>query len=66
MRIMFESFMSNLSCAHPDRTREKAREYANRVWMESEENRIINITESLNKWGTVVTVWYEADRKVEV
>ncbi len=66
MRIWFESFMSLLSNEHPNLTRREAKEFANKVWMADEENVIINITESLNEWGTVVTVWYEADKEVAV
>jgi hypothetical protein len=53
---------------HPDATRREAREYANKVLLDGNRvrgcNRIINITESLNKWGTVQVVWYEAEREV--
>ncbi len=63
-RIRYKSFMSLRSDDHPDLTRRRANNYANKVWSNNDENRIINITEAIKTWGTVVTVWYEADKEI--
>ena len=66
MRVWFKVFMSFRSDDHPDLMRNDAKDFANKVLETHEENMIINITESLNKWGTVITVWYKADVEVMV
>ncbi len=64
MMIWYQTFMSFRCNDHPDETRKEARKYANNVRVADEENKIINITELLNKWETIITVWYEADKEI--
>lgn len=66
-RVWYMGFTSPKTTTHPDDIRVKARKFANKVWMSHEENRIINITETIDfRWGTDITVWYEADREVAI
>ena len=47
------------------RTREIAEEFANKVRVSDKENRVMNITEYHTPWGEEITVWYEADERVD-
>jgi hypothetical protein len=49
---------------HPNTVRGEAAYFANRVLIDNEENRIINITEVIQNWGSVVTVWYNSVEEV--
>jgi hypothetical protein len=64
MQVRHKSFMTFEKRDHPDTVRGEAAYFANKVLMDHQDNRLINITESLNKWGSVVTVWYNSVEEI--
>ena len=63
MIIFCQSFTSENASIPPKEVRQAAVMFTNKV---NQSGDVINISETSDKWGNSVTVWYKSMKKVEV